>query len=257
MRSVQRCWLFGATLALGMSGCSEMQQSHAVNPSRFISALKIPSIFSSQPSAHPSEELPVIIPQSPEAMQTGMASWYGPRFHGRRTANGEVFNQHALTAAHRTLPLGSRAVVTNLNTGQSVEVRITDRAPYKPDRVIDLSYAAARRVGVWGPGVAPVKVEIISPEGLPIDQVLVPITAYAVLVTSSTDETEAIAVMNEMSLRYEDAYLSSLSSGPLRYYQVRLGPFHSRTEAVTRAREASRFGMQALVVAEDDRRVER
>src|SRR5262249_31576167 len=144
----------------------------------------IPSIFSSltktgpastgtpQASVSPGEELPVILPQSSEAIQTGIASWYGPGFHGRRTANGEVFNQHALTAAHRTLPMGSRAVVTNLNTGQSVEVRINDRGPYKSDRVIDLSYAAARRVGVWGPGIAPVKVEVISPEGLPIEQLI-------------------------------------------------------------------------------------
>jgi len=246
-----------------------MQQSQAVGHSGFIPPLKIPSVLSSLVTTEPSstgkpqeraplsEELPVIIPQAPEAIQIGMASWYGPRFHGRRTANGEKFNQHALTAAHPTLPMGSRAVVTNLNTGQSVEVRINDRGPYKYGRVIDLSYAAARRVGMLGPGVAPVVIEIISPEGLPIEQVQVPITAYAVLVASSTNGEEATAVMNEVSLRYEDVYLSALSSGSLRYYQVRLGPFLSRTEAVERAREASQFGIQALVVAEDDRRVER
>src|SRR5262245_20491671 len=192
MRLIRGFWLLGAVLALGMSGCSGTQRSHDVGYSRFIPSVHIPSVFSSrattepsstgtpQASASPGEELPVIIPQSPEAIQTGMASWYGPRFHGRRTANGEKFNQHALTAAHRTLPMGSRAVVTNLNTGQSVEVRINDRGPFKNDRVIDLSYAAARRVGVWGPGTAPVKVEVVSPEGLPIEQVVVPPTAYAV-----------------------------------------------------------------------------
>jgi rare lipoprotein A len=246
-----------------------MQQSHAIDRVHFPPSIKIPSLATAKPSPtgiaqesdSPSEELskelPVIIPPSPKVTQTGMASWYGPGFHGRRTANGEVFNQHALTAAHPTLPMGSRAVVTNLNTGQSVEVRINDRGPYKYGRAIDLSYAAARRVGVWEPGVAPVKVEVISPEGLPIEQVQLPITAYAVLVASSTNEEEAIAVMNEVSSRYEDAYLSSLSSGLLRYYQVRFGPFLSRTEAVKRAREASQFGMHALVVTEDDRRVER
>ena len=82
-------------------------------------------------------------------------------------------------------------------------------------------------------------------------------SAYAVLIASSTDEAEAIAVMNEMSQHYEDAYLSPLSSGALRYYQVRLGPFHSRDEATKRAREVIQAGIQALVVGEAERRAER
>jgi rare lipoprotein A len=168
-----------------------------------------------------------------------------------------VYNQHALTAAHKTLPLGSRAVVTNLNTGQSIEVRINDRGPFIQGRVIDLSHAAARRVGLLGPGVAPVKVEVVSLEGRMIAQEVVPPSAYAVLVASSTDEAEAIALMDEVSQRYEDVYLSPLSSGSLRYYQIRLGPFHSRDEAARRAREVARTGMQALIVGEADYRAER
>jgi rare lipoprotein A len=123
--------------------------------------------------------------------------------------------------------------------------------------VIDLSRAAARLVGVLGPGVAPVKVEVVSPEGQSIAQEIVSPSAYAVLIASSTDEAEATAVMNEMSQHYEDAYLSPLSSGTLRYYQVRLGPFHSRDEATKRAREVIQAGIQALVVGEAERRAER
>lgn len=82
--------------------------------------------------------------------QGGKASWYGPGFHGRRTANGERFNTHALTAAHRSLPFGSRVRVTNTRTGRSVVVRINDRGPFVPGRVIDLSYAAAWAVGISG-----------------------------------------------------------------------------------------------------------
>ena len=85
-------------------------------------------------------------------IQTGAASWYGPGFHGKRTANGERFNTHALTAAHKTLPFGTQLRVTNERTGQSVVVRINDRGPYAHGRVIDLSKAAADAVGILGVG---------------------------------------------------------------------------------------------------------
>lgn len=82
--------------------------------------------------------------------QAGMASWYGPGFHGKRTANGERFNTHALTAAHRTLPFGARVRVTNKTNGRSIVVRINDRGPFIGGRVIDLSNASARAIGVSG-----------------------------------------------------------------------------------------------------------
>jgi rare lipoprotein A len=89
--------------------------------------------------------------------QVGTASWYGPGFQGRETASGETFNQNALTAAHRSLPLGSTAVVTNLATGKSVQVKINDRGPYVKGRKIDLSHAAAQKIGLKK-GVAKVKI---------------------------------------------------------------------------------------------------
>ena len=85
-------------------------------------------------------------------IQTGAASWYGPGFHGKRTANGETFNTHPLTAAHKTLPFGTQVRVTNERTGKSVVVRINDRGPYAHGRVIDLSKAAAKTVGISGAG---------------------------------------------------------------------------------------------------------
>jgi rare lipoprotein A len=89
------------------------------------------------------------------------ASWYGPGFHGRRTANGEIFNQNALTAAHKSLPFGTRVKVTNLNNGLSTIVRINDHGPVIPGRVIDLSKAAAARIGMLSSGVAPVRLEVL------------------------------------------------------------------------------------------------
>jgi rare lipoprotein A len=94
--------------------------------------------------------------------QEGVASWYGPGFHGKRTANGEVYDQYELTAAHQTLPLGTRVMVTSLSNGRAVEVRINDRGPFIGGRVIDLSYAAASVIGMIGPGTMPVRVEILE-----------------------------------------------------------------------------------------------
>lgn len=100
---------------------------------------------------------------NPIVEQTGEASWYGKRHHGRKTANGERFDQHGLTAAHPTLPLGTKAKVTNLETGKSAEVTINDRGPYAKGRDIDVSKAAAEKIGVGKDGAAPVKIEAQVP----------------------------------------------------------------------------------------------
>jgi peptidoglycan lytic transglycosylase len=91
--------------------------------------------------------------------QTGVASWYGPGFHGKRTASGERFDQNDLTAAHRQLPLGTEVTVTNLENGRSITVAINDRGPYVGGRVIDLSKAAAQRLGIVEDGLAKVRIE--------------------------------------------------------------------------------------------------
>jgi len=100
-------------------------------------------------------------------VQEGVASWYGPKFHGRRTASGEIYNMYELTAAHKILPMHTKVKVTNLENGRSLIVRINDRGPFVKNRIIDLSYAAAKRLGVVGPGTARVRVESLgswSPE---------------------------------------------------------------------------------------------
>ncbi|HAC65401.1 MAG TPA: septal ring lytic transglycosylase RlpA family protein [Cyanothece sp. UBA12306] len=97
-----------------------------------------------------------------KSTRKGMASWYGPGFHGRRTANGERYNQNGLTAAHKSLPFGTQVRVTNLNNGRSITVRINDRGPYAHGRIIDLSKGAARTIGLISSGVAPVQIEILG-----------------------------------------------------------------------------------------------
>ncbi|HXG18406.1 MAG TPA: septal ring lytic transglycosylase RlpA family protein [Methylomirabilota bacterium] len=176
-----------------------------------------------------------------------MASWYGPGFHGKRTANGEIYNQYDLTAAHPTLPLGARVMVTNLHTNQAIEVRINDRGPYVDGRVIDLSYAAARSIGLYQPGVAPVRIEVLAS----VAPVLT--VAYAVQLGSYADASQAASLKARFSGRYKDVYISPMDTGLKRYYLVRLGPFSRREEALTRAEEVARMGMQVIVVEEDDR----
>ncbi len=94
--------------------------------------------------------------------QVGTASWYGEKYHGRKTANGEIFNMHKLTAAHRKLPLVTIVKVTNLKNRKSVVVRVNDRGPYIRGRIIDLSYAAAKEIEMVKDGIAKVKIEIVN-----------------------------------------------------------------------------------------------
>ena len=113
---------------------------------------------------HPEEAATPSIPKDAPVLysETGIASWYGPPYHNRRGANGEVYDMNALTAAHKTLPLNSLVRVTNVKTGDSTVVRITDRGPFVGDRIIDLSMSAAKAVDVWRPGTALVRVDVLS-----------------------------------------------------------------------------------------------
>ncbi|WP_439815371.1 septal ring lytic transglycosylase RlpA family protein [Zavarzinia sp. CC-PAN008] len=105
--------------------------------------------------------LPPMIRRAPATTQVGIATWYGGRFHGRRTASGEVFDRNGLTAAHRTLPFGTRVRVTNTRNGKFVDVRVNDRGPHSRRLMIDLSQEAARRIGVTGSGE--VRMEVLDP----------------------------------------------------------------------------------------------
>ncbi|MGA2855442.1 MAG: septal ring lytic transglycosylase RlpA family protein [Candidatus Sulfotelmatobacter sp.] len=136
----------------------------------------------------------------PISTETGLASWYGPPYHNRRGSNGEVYNMHAMTAAHRTFPLGSIVRVTNVKSGQTALVRITDRGPFIPGRVIDLSLAAARKLDVWQAGVAPVKVELMQ-SGAPLDAA----GKWAVQIGGFTDEKAATKLADHLTRRYRTA----------------------------------------------------
>jgi rare lipoprotein A len=149
-------FIIGVTVLGCIAGCSLKQEPVPLPP--------VPPVHEETPPTPvpPAHEEPPL-PGKPETTQVVTASWYGPGFHGQETASGETFDQNALTAAHRTLPLGTEAKVTNLETGQSVTVTINDRGPYVQGRQLDLSQAAAKQIGLTKKGVAKVKIETKRP----------------------------------------------------------------------------------------------
>ena len=116
---------------------------------------------SQQKADRPNNAISIPEGTKPLSVETGNASWYGAPYHNRRSSNGEIYDMHELTAAHRTLPLGSTVRVTNLKTGHSTVVRITDRGPFVEGRIVDLSLAAAKQADIWQAGVAQVRLEVL------------------------------------------------------------------------------------------------
>jgi rare lipoprotein A len=182
--------------------------------------------------------------------QTGIASWYGPGFHGRLTASGIVYDQNDLTAAHQTLPLGTQVMVTNLDNGKAVEVMINDRGPFVKGRIIDLSYAAARSIGMIGPGTIPVRVEVIGDGNRKVTAIPDRLT-YTLQVGSFTEFENARRLRDWVKSSLHS--LSDVSILPLAgqngvYYRVQTGSFASREEAQRRASEVARRGLSVIIV---------
>lgn len=152
----------------------------------------------------------------PVSSETGLASWYGPPYHGRKGADGTVYDQNAMTAANLTLPLGTVVRVTNLATSQSAVVRITDRGPFVRGRIIDLSLAAAKAIGVYLPGVARVRVDAFAPSTPP------PAGRWCVQVGAFSREKDAIKLKDQLSRRYTTAKVIEFA-GPTGHW-VRVNP---------------------------------
>lgn len=180
------------------------------------------------------------------SLEHGIASWYGPGFHGKRTSSGVAFDQDKLTAAHPTLPLGSRVLVTNKRNGKKVEVVVNDRGPFVPGRVIDLSRAAAERLGMLRPGTTPVRIELVA---LPPDGSRH--VRYAVQVAAFVRREHADALVEELARRFDDAYLLRHEMGGATYFRVRLGPYGTKEQAQERARRLVGLGWPAFVVEEN------
>lgn len=224
---------------------------------------------------------PVTTPSTAGPVTRGMASWYGAQFDGRRTANGERYDMHKLTAAHPTLPFGTLVQVTNVENGRQVVVRINDRGPFGRRRVIDLSYAAARELRMVGPGTAQVELAVISrfdpmAPASPAQPILLAAAAvpaspdaaspgtpsaaaapaadtaeiaspghYTVQVGAFGETERAEELQRDLAGRYPSAVV--LSDGT--WSRVQVGRFGDREEAETLRAELASTGLAAIVVA--------
>ncbi len=181
--------------------------------------------------------------------QRGIASWYGPEFHGKRASSGEVYNMHELTAAHKTLPLGTLVRVRHLENRRTVEVRINDRGPFVGERIIDLSYEAARRLEILGPGTAPVEIEAIAvPEGAPVDLFS---GTFTFQVGAFTQRENAERLRERLETRYGNAHIVETEVGGVRFFRLRVGRCtHLDEAAAWEARLRAEGFRDAFVVAE-------
>ena len=174
-------------------------------------------------------------------VQYGVASWYGGEFHGRPTSSGEVYDMFQLTCAHNSLPLGTVVMVTNLENGRSVELKVNDRGPFVKERIIDVSYAAARILGIWGKGTANVKVEWV---GSPlIEQV----ERFNLQVASFSDEIRARDLAEQLKKSFGNVHVATVETQTQKYHRVRIGPFETRGAALPLAEKLAQMGFNVLV----------
>ncbi len=170
----------------------------------------------------------------------GVASWYGPGFNGKHTASGEVYDQEDLTAASDTLALGTRALVTNLQNGRSVQVRINDRGPFVKGRQIDLSHGAAAALGIVNPGTARVRIDVLA-----MGPRLEP--GYFVQAGSFSTPSNAQRLGARLSQYFPDVRVERLDVAGRPIYRVRMGAFPDHASAMARASRTAQLGISSIV----------
>jgi rare lipoprotein A len=210
--------LLACAVAIISAGCAHRSQT---------SQPPAPYPPSQSPASPPSAAPPAIERQPAipgQYVEEGVASWYGDPFNGRRAANGEIYDMHQFTAAHRTLPFGAIVRVTNLRNGKQTEVRITDRGPFVANRVIDLSLSAAQAIDMVGPGTAPVRLEIL---GGPNPQV----GFFGVQVGAFQSQDNAERFRAQLAARYGTVSIAQYDSPNGLFYRVRVGRLPTQAAA--------------------------
>ncbi|MGB9893753.1 MAG: septal ring lytic transglycosylase RlpA family protein, partial [Candidatus Saccharicenans sp.] len=181
-------------------------------------------------------------------VETGIASWYGEEFHGRKTSSREIFDQNDLTAAHKNLPFGTLVLVTNLDNGRQVTVKINDRGPFVKDRIIDLSYAAARMLEMVGPGTARVRIEVIGFKPTETDQEMAK-KNFILQVGSFVNSENARSLYLNLQKEFPSVFISPYQSGNQVFYRVRLKA-GSEKEARQLAENLVKAGYPVLLLRE-------
>ncbi|QFY91104.1 septal ring lytic transglycosylase RlpA family protein [Magnetovirga frankeli] len=184
-------------------------------------------------------------------VERGIASWYGPQFHGKKTSNGEVFDMNRISAAHPTLPLPTYVRVTNLETGKQIVVRVNDRGPFKKNRVIDLSKAAATKLGIIAKGTGLVEVRAIDP-GRPGQEPPKPQPIHGDLfiqVGAYGDPANARAMQGRiLSQLGQKARIVPPAGSGRALYRVQVGPYKSVEETDTQAARISGMGIETYII---------
>ena len=190
----------------------------------------------------PPSEQKIVKREAAPAVQYGIASWYGKDFHGKPTSSGEIYDMYQLTCAHNTLPLGTRVMVTHMENGKSVELKVNDRGPFVKDRIIDLSYAAAQIIGMYEKGTAYVKVETIAP-------VVEQVERFTLQVGSFTDEGNAQRLADQLRKSFDNVHVTTMETQSQKYHRVRVGQYGTREEALSTAEKLSQMGFKVLVTS--------
>jgi rare lipoprotein A len=191
-------------------------------------------------------------------VQRGIASWYGTKFHGRSTSSGEIYNMHAMTAAHKTLPIPVYVEVKNLDNGRSMVVRVNDRGPFVTGRIIDLSYAAAKKLGVDGPGTANVEIRTVGsgpakPKSVVRTIFERDIPLFVQMGSFSSHDNATNLVQNLVDANESSAKITSLQTTNGTFYRVRVGPLFDVDEANAIVRRLKNKGFQtARIVVQED-----
>jgi rare lipoprotein A len=184
--------------------------------------------------------------------EKGLASWYGEEEHGKPTSNGETFDMYKLTAAHKTLPIGSMVRVTNRTNGRQTVVRINDRGPFVEDRIIDLSYQAAKELDIVGCGVVPVDIEVLTSGSsiLAGNRDSVSDKFFTIQVGAFSDRETAQAISDRMKKEYAYSDVEEARTGRGTIYRVHAGRFGSKEEAEAAKPAMARMGyVDAFIVA--------
>ena len=178
--------------------------------------------------------------------QIGIASWYGPGFHGKTTASGIIYDQNEFTAAHQTLPLGTRVLVTNLENASTTEVTINDRGPFAKERIIDLSHAAAQAIGIIGPGTALVRLDVVeNPARI---RSIRSSLDYTLQLGSFAQLENARQLRDRLAESFGEVTISPVNGKDNTYYRVHLGNFSSRAAAEQRAKQVSQAGYSVIIM---------
>jgi rare lipoprotein A len=192
------------------------------------------------------------LPEATSGKTYAVASWYGKDFHGKPTSSGEIFDMYSNTCAHKEYPFGTKLKVTHTTTNKSVTCLVNDRGPFIEGRDIDLSYASAKDIGLIGPGVSPVLLEVEGRDDSYIKRVKVQSVEktgpFSIQIGSFTEGINAVRLKTGLDLKYNNVYIQEVDLKGTTYYRVRIGNFDNFNNALSTAEQLAQEGYQSIIL---------